>query len=132
MSEAKETPEEKYTEFAKHNELLYTFDETGQYRTRVGLHDDHEQELIKQAWDIYADRIEEARQKVLSGKVSPIVYFMERDLLDPSTLSSHVGIATWRVKRHFKPNNFKKLSQGMLQKYAEAFKITVEQLKNIE
>ena len=35
----------------------------------------------------------------------------------------------WRVKRHFKPRVFKKLSAKVLQKYADAFEISVAELK---
>jgi hypothetical protein len=37
---------------------------------------------------------------------------------------------TWRVKRHGKPSVFKKLNDKILSKYAEAFEITIEELKN--
>ena len=36
----------------------------------------------------------------------------------------------WRVKRHAKPAVFKKLNQKILQKYADAFQISVAELTN--
>jgi hypothetical protein len=36
----------------------------------------------------------------------------------------------WRVKRHFKPTVFAKLNDKILKKYADAFAISVDQLKN--
>lgn len=131
MREEKPNKQDKYADFDQHNEMLYSYDESG-FKTRVGKHNDNEQELIRQAWDVYAERIEAARQRVISGEVSPIVFFMERDLLDPSLLSSHVGIATWRVKRHFKPSVFNRLNDKLLRRYAEAFKVTVDELKSVK
>jgi hypothetical protein len=36
----------------------------------------------------------------------------------------------WRVKRHFKPEVFAKLNDKTLQKYADAFDISIAELKN--
>lgn len=47
-------------------------------------------------------------------------------------LASYVGMWAWRVKRHFKPKVFKRLSDKILNKYANVFEISIEQLKNIE
>ena len=52
--------------------------------------------------------------------------------MDLPILASYVGIWQWRVKRHFKPNVFYKLSNKMLQKYTAVFEITIDQLKNIK
>jgi hypothetical protein len=38
----------------------------------------------------------------------------------------------WRVKRHRKPSVFKRLSNKVLSKYAEAFEISIEELKNFK
>jgi len=48
------------------------------------------------------------------------------------TLSGQASISLWRVKRHFKPTVFARLSVKTLAKYAEAFNLTIEQVKNIE
>jgi len=76
------------------------------------------------------ERIEEARQKVEDGKASPILYFMELKRMDWEILSNYVGIWKILVKRHIKPAVFSKLKESTLKKYAEAFEISVEELKN--
>jgi hypothetical protein len=57
---------------------------------------------------------------------------MELNKMDPSILSSYVGIWIWNVKRHFKPSVFQKLSDKTLGKYAEVFQISIEELKKIK
>ncbi|MFZ4562094.1 MAG: hypothetical protein ACOYNU_01840, partial [Bacteroidales bacterium] len=84
------------------------------------------------AWDLFQERIEDARLRVISGKVSPVVYYMEKNLLDPLNLSMMAGMSLWRVKWHFKPAVFKRLNDRILQKYAAAFNITIDQLKCVE
>ena len=113
-------------------ELLYNYDTDGTFEKKVGFHGEPDRVALQQAWDLFKDRIEEARQKVLAGEASPTVYYMEKILADPLNLSMMAGISLWRVKRHFKPKVFKKLSDKTLQKYAEAFNITIDQLKKVE
>ena len=57
---------------------------------------------------------------------------MELNKMDLSILSSYVGIWKWKVKRHFKPAVFQKLSDKTLAKYAEVFEISIEGLKKIK
>jgi hypothetical protein len=42
------------------------------------------------------------------------------------------GISIWRVKWHLRPGAFKRLNEKTLKKYADAFNITVAQLKKVE
>ncbi|HNY03717.1 MAG TPA: hypothetical protein PKG48_14055 [Bacteroidales bacterium] len=115
----------------QYRELSYSYNEGGEYNKTVGFHGEADRVILQQAWDLFNDRIEEARQKVLAGKVSPVVYYMEKNLLDPMNLSMMAGISLWRVKWHFRPNVFKRLRESTLAKYAAAFNITIDQLKNI-
>ena len=130
--EEKVNPVYKDKSFGQYRELSYSYGEGGEFEKTVGFHGETDRLVLQQAWDLFHERIEEARMKVLSGKVSPVVYYMEKNLLDPMNLSMMAGIALWRVKWHFKPGVFKRLRENTLKKYAEAFNITVEQLKNIE
>ena len=130
--EEKVNPVYKDKSYGQYRELSYSYGEGGEFEKTVGFHGETDRLVLQQAWDLFHERIEEARMKVLAGKVSPIVYYMEKNLLDPMNLSMMAGIALWRVKWHFKPGVFKRLRENTLKKYAEAFNITVEQLKNIE
>ena len=77
------------------------------------------------------ERTENAKRRVLSGETSPLEYHMEKNKMDVPLLSSYVGFWRWRVRRHFKPSVFKKLSSKVLKKYADVFDISVEYLKDI-
>jgi hypothetical protein len=56
---------------------------------------------------------------------------MNKFYMDLPALARGMGLAKWRVKRHFKPNVFNKLNQKMFQSYADFFNIDVHTLKNI-
>ncbi len=125
-------PVYKDQRFGQYREMLYDYDQDGKFTRNVGFHGEPDRVSLQQTWDFFNERIESARQRVLAGKSSPIEYYMERMLVTPLDLSMHTGIGIWRVKRHLKARPFAKLSEKTLKKYAEAFNITIEQLKNVE
>jgi hypothetical protein len=130
--ETKNNPVYTDKRYGQFRELFYNYDNTGQFEKTVGFHGETDRVTLQQAWDLFHDRIEEARQKVLAGKVSPVVYYMEKILADPLNLSMMAGISLWRVKRHFKPRVFKRLNEKTLQKYAVAFNISIDELKKVD
>ena len=125
-------PVYKNKAYGQYRELSYSYQDGGKFEKTVGFHGEADRLILQQAWDLFNDRIELARQKVLSGKVSPVAYYMEKILTDPLNLSMMAGISIWKVKLHFLPWFFKRMGKKNLEKYAEAFNITVEQLQNVE
>ena|SRR6218665_314286 len=111
-------------------ELLYATDENGNYTTTLSTGWEPKTIALSNSIDEINERIADARQQVLNGEVSPIVYFMEINKMDLTILSSYVGFWKWRVKRHFKPSVFATLNDKILQKYADTFEISIEELKN--
>jgi len=125
-------PVYKDQRYGQSRELLYSYEKDGNYGKTVGFHNEADRITIQQAWDHFNERIASAREKVLAGKVSPIVYYMEKNLVDTLTLSMLAGISLWRVKWHYRPGVFKRLKDKTLKKYADAFNITIEELKKVE
>ena len=113
-------------------QLFYATDNDGKYVPVTSVGWEPENVAMQQAWEEVHARVETARQKVLSGEISPISYYMEKNIMDLALLASYVSKFQWQVKRHMKPNVFKRLSERTLQRYAAAFKITVEELKHIK
>ncbi|MBZ4035855.1 hypothetical protein K6T82_13830 [Flavobacterium sp. 17A] len=111
-------------------ELLYATDENGNYTTTLSTGWEPKTIALSNSIDEINERIADAKQQVLNGEASPIVYFMEINKMDLTILSSYVGFWKWRVKRHFKPSVFATLSDKILQKYADAFEVSINELKN--
>ena len=130
--EKNQNPGFKNQDFGQSKELFYYYQDGGNYDRKVGFHPESDGVILQQAWDLFKERIEAARKKVLAGEASPVVYYMEKNLLDPLNLSMMAGISIWRVKRHFKPRVFQRLNDKTLEKYATAFNITIDQLKKVE
>lgn len=112
-------------------ELCYAVDENGEYTTEHTSGWDPKTIALSNAIDDIKERVAMAKAKLLADETSPIEYYMELHKMDLSVLASYVGIWKWRVKRHFKPSVFKKLGKKTLQKYADIFDITIEELQQI-
>jgi len=113
-------------------ELCYVKNEEGKYETALSKGWDIKKEALDSAWIEVNDRVEEARKAVAAGEKSPIYYFMELSLMDVGVLSGYTGFFSFFIKRHLRPSVFKNLSDVKLEKYARAFDITVEELKNFK
>lgn len=119
-------------ESANFKELCYAVDENGEYTTVNSSGWDPKTIALNKAIEEIKLRVEDAKQRVLNHQTSPIEYYMEYHKMDLPILASYVGMWKWRVKRHFKPQVFQKLSDKTLQKYADVFEISIQQLKNIQ
>ncbi|MRI00805.1 hypothetical protein GH721_09730 [Kriegella sp. EG-1] len=113
-------------------DMVYAVDENGDYTTELSTGWTPKTIALDNAIQIIEERIADAKKRVLENKTSPIEYYMEVHKMDLQILASYVGFWKWRVKRHFKPFVFKKLNKKKLQKYADVFEITIDQLKNID
>lgn len=113
-------------------ELVYATDENGNYTTALSTGWEPKTIALSNSIDEISERIAIAITQVKNNEVSPIVYYMEYSRMDIGVLSSYVGMWQWRVKRHFKPKVFGKLNDNVLQKYADAFNISIDELKKIK
>ncbi|MDC7994698.1 hypothetical protein [Altibacter sp. HG106] len=119
-------------EKSNYKELTYAVNEEGEYTTKLSSGWEPKTIALNNALEEIEERVAAARKAVIAGERSPIYYYMEKHKMDYSILASYVGIWKWRVKRHCKPKVFGRLSQKMLQKYADAFQIPVSELKQVE
>ena len=113
-------------------ELCYATDENGNYTTALSTGWEPKTIALENSIQDINERIDKAKTDVRLGVSSPIVYFMELHKMDWSILASYVGMWAWRVKRHSKPSVFKGLNDKILAKYAEAFEISVDELKKFK
>jgi hypothetical protein len=112
-------------------EVCYVTDSSGKYVTELSKGWDVKSSALNVAWDDIKERVAAARQQVLNNEASPILFFMEYRLMDLNLLAEYTGYWKWQIKRHLKANVFKTLSEKKKKKYAEAFNVTVEDLKSM-
>lgn len=115
---------------ARIKKLMYAVGKDGKYTGVNSIGWEAENYALKQAWDDIDESLADTETKVRNGSLSPIAYFMQKNLMDVALLARYAGKWQWQVKRHCKPKVFKKLSSAMLDKYAQIFSISVEELMN--
>ena len=130
---AKEVPQDDENILeGKFKDPIYTLDENGNYTTSYSVGWDVKNAVLKNAWGVINEKMEQARVEVLNGTASPIKYYMEKTIMDPSLLAKYTGFWKWSVKKHLKPKGFNKLNEEALKKYADIFDLTVDELQDIE
>ncbi len=112
-------------------EVCYATDDTGKYTTQLSDGWDVKITALDKAWEEIDSRVEAARQSVLNGEASPLLFWMEKSLMDIKLLAGYTGFWQWQVKRHLKPDVFKTLSGQKLQKYADVFNVNVDDLQKM-
>jgi len=113
-------------------EVVYAVDSSGNYTTELSTGWAVKTTALDLAWEDIEQRIESARKKVINNEASPLLFFIELRLMDIAIVSAYTGFWKWTIKRHLKPASFKKISEKKLKKYAEAFNISVEELKTMK
>ena len=128
----KEVPQDlKYFKDLVIRDLAYAVDDEGRYTSVVSDGWVVKNDMLGIVWDDILAECEPIRQQVLAKELSPIAYHMKKNLLDISLLSGYSGIPKRKIKKHLRYEEFMKLDETTLQQYADALRITVEELKQV-
>lgn len=127
---AKEVPQEESV-LEGNRRACYAQDENGRYVVVPSKGWDVEKVINDQAHVAIDRPVEAARQSVLAGEASPLLYHMLRCQMTVGLLAATAGIWRWRVRRHLKPAPFASLNNDLLGRYADALGTSVEALKTV-
>lgn len=84
--------------------------------------------------DFYKKKIgleKDLRDKLADNKISPVYYYMLLQEIGVGDLASRVGVTKRRLKKHFKPEVFNKISLSKIKKYAEIFNVPLSAMFQI-
>lgn len=84
----------------------------------------------RQAWQEIDKMVASSREKVATGTVSCLHYYMTVNQMTPSLLARYTDQPFWLVHLHLRPLFYKRLGVKTLQKYAELFQVSVVDLEN--
>jgi hypothetical protein len=112
--------------------LHYSIDQEGNWNRKMLANWGAKEIVNTQTWIIVQERLNEAKRKVISGEMSPIGFFMVKCIMDVKLCAQFTGFSRFSIKKHMKPSVFKKLKPEILNRYAEIFEITVDELKTLE
>ena len=131
MKEEEVPQDGKYLEPTTMRDLYYALDADGRYIQVESIGWEVKNEALSITWDNITEEAEAVRNEVRRGLASPLAYHMEIHLLTPALLSSYSGIPRKTIRKHLDPAAFAALDEETLRQYAEAFGITIEQLKTV-
>ena len=124
-----EVPQEGNRTLGVHRKALYARDADGRMVIVASSGSEVDETVTMQAVDRMHAQAEEARARAQAGATSPLEYWMYARRMDVPLLSQVSGIWQWRIRRHFHPQRFDRLSMGVLSRYAEALGLDVAQLR---
>ena len=113
-------------------DVIYAVDENGQYTSVLSDGWSVKNDALDAVWDDIREQCDEIRLQVLAKEVSPLAYHMKKSLQDISMLASYADIPKRKIKKHLKYDEFMTLDDETMQKYADALRITVDELKRVE
>lgn len=113
------------------NEVCYAVDASGKYVKELSRGWDVKIKALDVAWDDIAIRMTAAKEKVIKREASPLLFFMERALMDVAILAGYTGFWKFEIKRHLRPEVFERLSDAKLKRYATVFNVSIQNLKSM-
>lgn len=125
-----EVPQDK-TFYEHIKRACYALDNKGKYIIIPSSGWSAEDVVNGLAVDELKNKLEETRKEVIKGLKSPLAYHMEQRQMTPAILAKTVGLFSFRVRRHFRPEIFAKLRPSMIKRYALALAVTEQELKSV-
>ena len=127
-----DVPQEGNATLGGHRKALYARGADGKLHIVRSAGWEVEEIVTRQAVDDLDRLASDARERVAAGLTSPLEYHMHRARMDVPMLAQVTGLWQWRIRRHFRPACFSRLSTALLGRYAEVMGLTVEELKKAD
>jgi hypothetical protein len=125
-------PQDDANIFEHITKVVYAVDKDGNYVKVPTRGWEPENIALQQAWEVINAKVEAARKQVLDGTASPLLYHIEKNMLDLNLVAEYMDFSKKKVKSHLEPQVFAALDRETLDKYAFVFKITTDQLLKTE
>lgn len=129
--EKNSVPQDTSPTYGGLRKLLYAVDEQGKYTGVQSSGWEAESFSTELAVSEINRQRDDAWQRARDGRTSALEYHMYRNRMDFDTLVMVSGMWRWRVRRHFKPSVYARLSDKVLVRYAEAMGVNVAELKRL-
>jgi hypothetical protein len=124
-------PQQPHSIYEGETKAVYAVNADGKLEMAQTSGWEAESTVLQQALEEIDRLTDEARTRALAGQTSPLEYHMYRQRLDLPMLAQACGTFQWRVKRHFNPQKFNKLSYKQLELYSSILGISIEELTTL-
>ena len=128
----RDVPQEGNATLAGHRKAVYAVADDGKVRLVASRGWEVEEIVTRQAVQDLERLAREARERALAGLTSPLEVHMYRARMDLALLSQTTGLWRWRIRRHFRPAVFARLSPALRQRYADALGLSLEAFGRID
>ncbi len=112
-------------------DLDYAVDEDGKYQAVRSDGWSPQNDALEITMDGIDEECQEILERVRAGETSPLEYHAARNVMPLELLARYTGFSKRKVRKHLDPKNFNKLDDETLAAYADALRITVDELKSI-
>jgi hypothetical protein len=126
-----EVPQEGNRTLGHHRKAIYARDADGRMVIVASRGSEVDEAVTLQAVERMSACAEDARARARAGATSPLEYWMWARRMDVALLSQVSGVWQWRIRRHFRPATFARLSPQLLQRYADALGVRAEELRTL-
>ena len=124
-------PQDNSHTYGGHKKLLYATDDSGEYVGVVSSGWEAETIATDSALDLLQQQQAEVWQRAQRAETSALEYYMVYRRMDVALLSQTSGLFQWRIRRHFKPAIYARLSTKLLSRYSEALGLDIATLKTL-
>lgn len=126
-----EVPQEGNRTLGHHRKAIYARDADGRMVIVASRGSEVDEAVTLQAVERMHACAEAARARARAGTTAPLEYWMWARRMDVALLSQVSGVWQWRIRRHFRPAVFARLSSRLLERYADALGVPAEQLRTL-
>lgn len=123
-------PQDKSKTYGGHAKIIYATTE-GKYTSATSDGWQDEEYATLQAVNALTEQTQHAYDLVKSGQKSPLFYYMFAYRHDVTSLAQTSGFFRWQIRRHLNLKIFNQLSDKKLMRYAQAFNLSIEQLRQL-
>jgi len=128
----RDVPQEGNATLAGHRKAVYAVADDGRLRMVASRGWEVEEIVTRQALQDLERLERDACERARRGLTSPLEVHMHRARMDVAILSQATGLWRWRIRRHFRPQVFTRLSPSLRQRYADALGLSLEALGRID
>lgn len=126
-----EVPQDVSPNYGGQRKLFYAVDERGDYNGVRSAGWEVETAATQAAIDAVNRQRDDAWARARRGDTAPLEFHMYRRRMDLALLAQTSGVWQWRIRRHFNPRRFARLSPRLLSRYADALGLTIEEIRRL-
>jgi hypothetical protein len=124
--------DDDFSQNGKYKEVTYAVSEKGNSEPVLSRGWRPKNDALRYVWETINAQAKAIGKKVIQGELSPIAYYMEKNIMDLKLLAQYMGLPRKTVKRHLHPKGFEKLNHKVRRQYADLFNISFDDLTDVE